>query len=215
MSAWPAGEPRPPRAGGRDAAHRDAHGHDREDGKQPSDNRPQCQPNRRAGTRTKQERDRSRSTRGEEPLSGSLDHAEGASGVCEIFRGPRHPHVPHSVLGEAESLGSWASQCNGYVPSRCPGPRATLWWRRFRARHGATYTGGSGSYWIPRRTSRERSVPASRATRWRAMSIPAEMPAAVITSPSSTNRSVVETWTVGSSLRRSSSSAQWVVARRL
>lgn len=50
-------------------------------------------------------------------------------------------------------------------------------------------TGGAGSYWIPRRTSLARSCPARRCTRWSAMSIPAEIPAEVTTSPSSTKRS--------------------------
>ena len=80
------------------------------------------------------------------------------------------------------------------------------------ARQGQT--GGCGSYWMPRRTSRARSTPASRATRWRAMSIPAETPAAVMTSPSSTNRSSGRTSIVGSSSTRRSSVLQCVVAGR-
>ena len=54
--------------------------------------------------------------------------------------------------------------------------------------NGVAQIGGCGSYWMPRRTSRARSVPASRATRCRAMSMPAETPALVMRSPSSTNR---------------------------
>jgi hypothetical protein len=48
--------------------------------------------------------------------------------------------------------------------------------------------GGCGSYWMPRRTSRARSTPASRSTRCRDMSMPAETPALVSTSPSSTKQ---------------------------
>ncbi len=39
------------------------------------------------------------------------------------------------------------------------------------------HTGGSGSYSMPRRTCRARSVPARRSTTCKAMSIPAETPA--------------------------------------
>lgn len=51
---------------------------------------------------------------------------------------------------------------------------------------GLVQTGGAGSYWMACRTCRARSAPASRATRCRAMSMPAETPALVMRSPSST-----------------------------
>jgi hypothetical protein len=79
---------------------------------------------------------------------------------------------------------------------------------------GVAQIGGAGSYWIPRRTSRARSTPARRDTRCSDMSIPAEMPAEVTTSPSSTNRSSVRTSIVGSSWASVSSELQCVVAGR-
>src|SRR6266508_1679106 len=66
-------------------------------------------------------------------------------------------------------------------------------------RLGASYTGGSGSYWMYRRISLARSTPASRASTCKAMSMPAETPAEVTMSPSSTKRSSGRTSMVGSS----------------
>jgi len=64
------------------------------------------------------------------------------------------------------------------------------------------------------RTWRARSTPARRITRCRAMSMPADTPAEVTTSPSSTNRSSPRTSMVGSSSARCSSEPQCVVAGR-
>ncbi len=79
---------------------------------------------------------------------------------------------------------------------------------------GRSQMGGWGSYWMPRRTSRARSTPARRATRCRAMSMPAETPALVSRSSSSTNRASTSVITVGSISQSRLSEAQWVVAGR-
>jgi DNA-binding MarR family transcriptional regulator len=76
------------------------------------------------------------------------------------------------------------------------------------------YTGGAGSYWIPRRTSLARAVDARRATRCSAMSMPADTPAELTMSPSSTKRSSGRTSMVPSSSASSSRDPQWVVAGR-
>ena len=82
-------------------------------------------------------------------------------------------------------------------------------WKRQLA-HGADpgQTGGAGSYSMARRTSRARSVLARRATTRSAMSIPAETPADVTRSPSSTKRSLRRTSMDGSSSASRSSRAQ-------
>jgi hypothetical protein len=92
--------------------------------------------------------------------------------------------------------------------SGCPSHRRLVGraWRR--------QTGGAGSYWMPRRTSSTLVLPASRSTRCRAMSVPAEMPADVMMSPSSTNRSCRRTSMVESSSASLSKERQCVVAGR-
>jgi hypothetical protein len=72
------------------------------------------------------------------------------------------------------------------------------------------HTGGSGSYWAAARTALAISVPACRSTRCRARPIPAETPAAVSTSPSSTHRTSDRTSQL-LSRPRSSSNAPWCV----
>lgn len=107
--------------------------------------------------------------------------------VIEGDQFPGADSLSASPSGESEdgALDNHAPTRGSVHEFRCPVPGINRGARRSCARK-VCQLGGDNSYWMPRRTCAARSRDARRATRCRASSIPADTPAEVITSPSST-----------------------------